>query len=302
MDAHTSHPRLHILTALLPIVALLAAMGSIQFGAATAQQLFPIVGAQGATALRVSLAAILLLAIRRPSIKGLTAARIRVIALYGASLGAMNLLFYLALRTIPLGVAVAVEFVGPLAVAAASHRSKLDILWLVLAAAGLIALAPFAGGPHLDPEGLLLVLGAAFFWALYILFGRKAGEAGPGVATALGMAVAALVVAPFGLAHAGLRLFSPALLPLALAVAVLSSALPYSLEMVALTRLPKATFGALMSVEPAVAALFGWLMLGQRLNLRQELAIACIIAASAGATVTLVADHRRSALAEAAPP
>jgi len=299
LEKSSSRNPIDILTALPPIGALLAAMGSIQFGAATAQRLFPIVGAQGATALRVTLAAIMLLAVRRPSLKGLSPAQIRAIVLYGASLGAMNLLFYLALRTIPLGVAVAVEFIGPLAVVAASHRGKMDILWLVLAATGLVALTPFAGGARLDPTGLLLVLGAAFFWALYILFGRKAGEAGPGVATAIGMAVAALVVAPFGLAHAGMSLFSPALLPLALAVAVLSSALPYSLEMVALTRLPKSTFGTLMSVEPAVAAVFGWLLLGQRLSLRQEAAIACIIAASAGATVTLVSGRKPNALADA---
>jgi inner membrane transporter RhtA len=288
MGVQPSETRIDILAALLPVAALLAAMASIQFGAATAQRLFPMVGAQGATTLRVSLAAILLMLIRRPSLKGLTRAGIRAIALYGASLGAMNLLFYMALRTIPLGVAVAVEFIGPLAVVAASHRGKLDILWLTLAAAGLAALAPFAGGARLDPTGLLLALGAAFFWALYILFGRKAGEAGSGAATALGMTVAALMVAPFGVAHAGTGLFSPTLLPLALAVAVFSSALPYSLEMVALTRLPKATFGTLMSLEPAIGALFGWLLLGQHLTLRQEAAIACIIAASAGATATLV--------------
>ena len=258
-------------------------MVSIQVGAALAQSLFPVIGAQGTTALRVSLAALILLAIHRPSLKGLD----RSILLYGLSLGAMNLLFYLSLRTVPLGVAVAVEFTGPLVLSAASHRSRLDILWLVVAAVGLIALAPF-GAAAVDPVGLLLALGAGLFWALYILFGQKAGQGAPGAATSLGMAVAALVAFPFGLVHSGAALFDPAHLPVALAVAVLSSALPYSLEMFALTRLPRPTFGALMSLEPAAGAVAGWVMLGQHLTLRQDLAIAAIIAASSGAAIGYV--------------
>ncbi len=192
----------------------------------------------------------------------------------------------------PLGVAVAVEFTGPLVVAAASHRSRLDVLWLILAAAGLLALAPI--GPNLtgkgavDPVGLLLALGAGLFWALYILFGQKAGETGSGAATSLGMVAAALVVLPFGVAQAGAGLLQPSLLPIAISVAVLSSALPYTLEMAALTRLPRATFGTLMSLEPAAAALAGWLMLGQTLTLRQELAITAIIVASGGAAFSFV--------------
>ena len=276
-----------IVVAALPIGALLMAMASIQVGAATAQQLFPRVGAQGTTALRVTLAAAILLAVRRPSLRGLTGAQLRMIGVYGATLGAMNLMFYMSLRTIPLGVAVAVEFTGPLVLAALSHRGRLDLLWLVLAAAGLAALAPFGRGA-LDPQGLALALGAGVFWALYIFVGQKAGAADPGAATALGMVVAAAVVVPFGLAQAGAHLFDPALLPIALTVAVLSSALPYSLEMFALTRLPRATFGILMSFEPAMGALSGWTLLGQHLTLRQGLAIACIILASGGAAATLV--------------
>jgi inner membrane transporter RhtA len=238
-------------------------------------------------------AAILLL-IHRPPLTALAHGHLKAIALYGAALGAMNLLFYLSLRTIPLGVAVAVEFSGPLVVAALAQRSRLDILWLALAAAGLVALAPLSAGTSaLDPVGLLYALGAGLFWALYILFGQKAGAAGQGAATAWGMTAAACVVVPFGVAHAGAALLSPAVLPLAAAVAVLSSALPYSLEMFALTRLPRVTFGTLMSLEPAVAALMGWLILGQHLTLRQEAAIACIIAASAGAAATLVRARAR---------
>jgi inner membrane transporter RhtA len=278
--------------AVLSIAALAASMASIQVGAALAQRLFPLVGAQGTTALRVTLAAAILLLIHRPSAKSLSGAQLRTIALYGLSLGAMNLLFYLSLRTVPLGVAVAVEFTGPLVLAAASHRSRLDLLWLVLAAAGLLALAPI--GPQLtgkgavDPAGLLLALGAGVFWALYILFGQKAGEIGSGAATSLGMAAAAVLVLPFGVAQAGAGLLQPSLLPIAISVAVLSSALPYTLEMAALTRLPRSTFGALMSLEPAIGALAGWIMLGQALTLRQELAIAAIIVASGGAAFSVV--------------
>lgn len=273
------------------ILALLGSMCSIQIGAALAQHLFPIVGAPGTTALRVSLAALILLAIRRPSLR-LDRASWRALVLYGASLGLMNLCFYLALRTIPLGVAVAVEFIGPLVVAAASHRSRLDILWLALAAAGLLLLAPlgapFQSAGPLDPMGLLLALAAGVFWGLYILFGQQAGKIGEGAASALGMAIAALIVLPFGAASAGARLLDPHLLPLALTVAVLSSALPYSLEMFALTRLPRATFGTLMSLEPAIGALSGFVLLGQQLSLRQGAAIAAIIAASAGAALSLI--------------
>ena len=263
-------------------------MVSIQVGAALAQHLFPAVGAPGTTALRVSLAALILLAIRRPSLRGLDRPSLMAVVLYGASLGLMNLCFYLALRTVPLGVAVAVEFTGPLVVAAASHRSRLDILWLVLAAGGLGLLAPW-GGQAIDPVGLLWALGAGLFWGLYILFGQAAGRIGEGAASALGMAVAAFVVIPFGVASAGARLAEPALLPLALSVAVLSSALPYSLEMFALTRLPRATFGTLMSLEPAIGALAGFVLLGQQLSVRQGGAIAAIILASAGAAVSLIA-------------
>ncbi|MGZ6012770.1 MAG: EamA family transporter [Caulobacteraceae bacterium] len=270
------------------ILALLGSMVSIQVGAALAQHLFPLVGAQGTTALRVGLAALILLAIRRPRLKGLRGRDLGALGLYGACLGLMNLCFYLALRTVPLGVAVAVEFTGPLVVAAASQRSRLDILWLVLAASGLLLLTPL-GGQALDPMGLLLALGAGVFWGLYIPFGQAAARIGGGAATAFGMVVAAVIVIPFGVASAGMRLLDPAALPLALAVAVLSSALPYSLEMFALPRLPRATFGTLMSLEPAIGALSGFLLLGQQLSLRQGAAIAAIIAASAGAALRLIA-------------
>jgi inner membrane transporter RhtA len=270
------------------ILAILGSMVSIQVGAALAQHLFPIVGAPGTTTLRVVLAALILLAVRRPSLRGLDRAALRALLLYGASLGLMNLCFYLALRTTPLGVAVALEFTGPLVVAAASHRSRVDILWLLLAASGLALLAPW--GAHApDPIGLLWALGAGLFWGLYILFGQAAGKIAEGAAAALGMTVAAVVVIPFGALSAGSKLLDPALLPLALAVAVLSSALPYSLEMFALTRLPRSTFGTLMSLEPAIGALAGFALLDQQLSPRQGGAIAAIILASAGAALSMIA-------------
>lgn len=279
--------------AAIPILALLGSMGSIQVGAALAQRLFPVVGAPGTTTLRVCLAALILLVVRRPSWRGLDRAALRALVLYGGALGLMNLSFYLALRTIPLGVAVAVEFVGPLVVAAASHRGRLDILWLVLAATGLALLAPF-GRQALDPAGLLLALAAGAFWGLYIVFGQAAGRFGEAAASAFGMVVAALVVLPFGVASAGVRLLDPALLPLALAVAVLSSALPYSFEMFALARIPRTTFGTLMSLEPAVGALSGFLLLGQHLTLRQGVSIAAVILASAGAALSLIVAKART--------
>ncbi len=289
------------LTQAAPFIALMGSMASIHTGAALAQSLFPKVGAEGATALRVGLAAVILLAIRRPSPRGLTPGQWRMILLYGVALGAMNLLFYQSLRTVPLGVAVAVEFTGPLLLSACSHRSKLDIVWVLLAGAGFLALAPIGGARALDPLGLAFALGAGGCWALYIVFGQRAGAVEPGAATAFGMTAAAVVAAPFGLLHAGAALFNPALLPLAFAVAVLSSAVPYSLEMFALVRLPRATFGTLMSLEPAVGALAGWLILGQHLDARQILAITAIILASGGAAATWVTGRRKAAETAAIP-
>ena len=279
-----------ILTALMPIAALVLAMVSIQTGAALALSLFPKIGAQGAVGLRVGLAALILLAIHRPDLRP-TRTALAVILPYGLALGLMNLAFYMALRTVPLGVAVAVEFSGPLAVAALSQRGRWDLLWLGLATAGLLALAPWGrAGAAADPVGLLLALTAGLFWALYIAFGQMAARVGGGV-TASGMTIAALVTVPAGLIHAGARLFDPALLPLGLVVAVLSSALPYSLEIYGLGRLPKATFSTLMSLEPAIGALSGALLLGQHLTLREDAAIAAIVAASLGAAATFAASR-----------
>lgn len=269
----------------LPILALVAGMISITSGAALAKSLFPVIGATGVTALRVGFSALILLAVWRPWRRSLERGGIGVIVLYGAALGLMNLLFYLSLRTIPLGIAVAIEFTGPLAVALAGSRRALDFAWIGLAVLGLGLLLPLGDTATLDPTGAALALGAGLCWAGYIVFGQRAGRAGGGRAVSLGMLVAALVVAPVGLGQAGTELFTPSILATGFVIAVLSSALPYSLEMFALTRLPRPAFGVLMSLEPAVASLAALALLGERLTLVQWGAIGCIVAASAGITV-----------------
>jgi inner membrane transporter RhtA len=199
----------------------------------------------------------------------------------------MNLFFYSSLDRIPLGIAVALEFTGPLAVAMAASRRPIDFVWIVLAAFGLIAILPMGtGSQRLDPVGIGYALAAGVCWAIYIVFGQKAGNAHGGQTTAIGTVVGAIVIVPFGIAHAGAALLSPALLPAAITVALLSTALPYSLEMYALTRLPTRTFGVLMSGDPALGALSGLIFLGEKLSIVQWVAIASIMLASAGSAQT----------------
>lgn len=271
---------------LLPVTALLTGMVSLQGGAAIAKSLFPTVGAAGTASLRVGFSALVLIAVWRPWRRSLSARDAGWIALYGAALGAMNLLFYLALTRLPIGPAVAIEFAGPLLLALAGSRRRTDLAWIALAVLGLGLLLPLGGAGGLDPVGIALALAAGAAWALYILFGQRAGQADGGQAVALGMLTAALVVAPAGLAQAGAAIVSPTALVLGFAVALLSSALPYSLEMVALRRLDRTTFGILMSLEPAVAALLANLLIGEALTPVQWLAIILVIAASAGITAS----------------
>ncbi|RDI97430.1 threonine/homoserine exporter RhtA [Dyella solisilvae] len=281
-------PRSSTAPLLLAIACLLVAMASYQCGAALAKRLFPLVGAQGATAFRLGLAGLIMVLARRPWRSTRPNADWRVLWGYGLSLGVMNLVFYMALRTIPLGIAVALEFTGPLAIAIFHSRRAVDFVWIALAVTGLLLLLPLREQAHaLDPVGVMFALAAGVGWALYILFGQKAGVAYGRDAVTLGILIGALVAVPTGIAHAGSALFSIALLPLGLGVAILSSALPYSLEMIALTRLPARTFSVLLSLEPAVAALAGAAFLGERLNLQQWVAVAAIIAASGGVALSV---------------
>lgn len=281
-------PQRSLASTLFPVGLLLIAMTSIQSGAALAKSMFPVVGAQGTTTLRLIFASFIMLLLLRPWRAKLTFASLRTVIVYGVALGGMNLLFYMSLQTVPLGIAVALEFTGPLAVAIFASRRVLDFLWIALAILGLLLLIPTGetrGGIDLLGAGYALAAGVC--WALYILFGQKAG-ADNGVQTAaLGVMIAALVVSPIGIAHAGAALLTPALMPVALAVAILSTALPYTLEMVALTKIPTRTFGTLMSIEPAIGALSGLLFLHEHLSLTQWLAILCIILACVGATTTI---------------
>jgi len=266
---------------------LIVAMASFQVGAALAKTLLPVVGASGAAALRLAFATVMLMGVWRPWRMRPSAAEARTIVLYGLALGLMNLMFYAALRTVPLGIAVALEFTGPLALAMMASRRRSDFLWIALAALGVYELLPFGqGSGALDPKGIAFALGAGVCWALYILFGQKAGAAHGGVTTALGMLVGAIVVVPIGVMHAGDKLLSISIWPTALIVAFLSSALPYSLEMFALTRLPTRTFGVLMSGDPALGALSGLCFLGERLSLVQWAAILSIMIASGGSAAT----------------
>jgi inner membrane transporter RhtA len=259
-------------------------MVSFQVGATFAKQLIPTLGSPGTTALRLGLSALLLVALQRPWRSMPARSAWPMLLAYGVSLGAMNSVFYLALRTIPLGVAVAIEFVGPLAVAVLASRRRVDYLWVALAAIGLSLLLPIApGNTALDPAGVLYALAAGVGWALYIVFGQKAGQVQGASASTWGLVIAALLTVPVGIADAGAQLFDPAVLPFGLGVAIFSSALPYTLEMIALRRLSSKTFGTLMSFEPAIAAIAGVAILSERLTLTQWLAIGAIISASVGA-------------------
>ena len=291
-DEHNNSPPLPTLpkkaSPLVAILLLLIAMLSLQGGASLAKTLFPVVGPQGVTALRLGLGSILLLLYFRPWRFKMRGGNFRALLMYGLALGCMNYSFYLALRTVPLGIAVALEFTGPLAVAMFSSRRPVDFVWVALAVAGLLFLLPLgqsAGGVDLKGACFALIAGAC--WAVYILAGQRAGSSyGPGTA-AMGSVIAAIIFFPIGVAQAHTSIFTWEILPLGLLIALLTSAIPYSLEMMALTKLPAKTFGTLMSMEPAMAALSGIIFLGEFLTASQWLGLAAIIAASAGSTLTI---------------
>ncbi|MCJ2183095.1 EamA family transporter [Novosphingobium sp. 1949] len=271
--------------ALLSGVAILTAQVSITLGAALAKSVFAQSGPETVAALRTVLAASLLALLVRPKVRTLAAATLGWVALYGLALGGMNLLIYEALRRLPIGIAVGVEICGPLCVALAGARSAREALWPLLAACGLAVLIPWPGRGHpLDPAGLGFALGAACCWAMYIVFGRRASRAGSGTAVALGMLAACLVTVPSALAaHAALP---PApVWAAALGVAMLSSVFPYLLEMRAMAALPARVVGLISSAAPAIAALVGYIALGEALTPLQLLAIALLITAAAGCSL-----------------
>ncbi|MBO4155834.1 threonine/homoserine exporter RhtA [Enterobacter kobei] len=272
----------------LPVAVILIAMLSIQSGASLAKSLFPLVGAPGVTALRIVLGTAILVAIFKPWRLRFKKEQRLPLLFYGLSLGAMNYMFYLSIQTIPLGIAVALEFTGPLAVALFSSRRPVDFIWVVLAVLGLWFLLPLGQNvTEIDLTGAALALGAGACWAVYILTGQRAGEEHGPATVALGSVIAAIVFAPIGMAQATASIWQWSVMPIGLAVAVLSTALPYSLEMIALTRLPTRIFGTLMSMEPALAAISGMVFLGETLTFTQTLALCSIIAASMGSTLTM---------------
>jgi inner membrane transporter RhtA len=266
-----------------PTVLVLLGIVSAQMGSALAKDLFSAVGSFGAVALRLFFAAVVLTAVWRPSLR-MSRRTWAVVIGYGVVLGTMNLCFYQALSRIPLGIAVTTEFLGPLMVALAGSRRWLDAFWALLAAAGVGLL--MEGGGHVDIIGFLFALAAGTCWGLYILAGAALGRhTSEGDGLALAMAVAALVVVPFGVVSSGTALIRPWVLVAALGVALLSSVVPYSLDLEALRKIPPRVFGILMSLEPAVAALMGLVVLQESLSWSQWFAVLFVVAASMGATL-----------------
>lgn len=272
----------------MPVAVILIAMMSIQSGASLAKSLFPLVGAPGVTALRIALGTLILVVVFKPWRLRFRKEQRLPLLFYGLALGGMNYMFYLSIQTIPLGIAVALEFTGPLAVALFSSRRPVDFIWVVLAVLGLWFLLPLGQSvSQIDLTGAALALGAGACWAVYILTGQRAGEEHGPATVALGSLIAAVIFVPIGMAQATDSIWQWSILPVGLAVAILSTALPYSLEMIALTRLPTRIFGTLMSMEPALAAISGMIFLGETLTLVQTLALCSIIAASMGSTLTM---------------
>jgi inner membrane transporter RhtA len=274
-----------MLTSVPSPALVVGAIGSVQFGAAIATTLFNRIGPSGAVALRLSLATVVLVGIWRPAFRGRPPREYALACTFGLVLGVMNLSFYESIHRIPLGIAVTIEFVGPLLVAVFGSRRASDFIWVVLAAIGIVAL--MHGDTHsLNTVGVLLALAAGLLWGGYILINARVGrEFNGGAGLALAMCMATLVTLPVGLAQAGSKLFEPHALLLGAAVAMLSSVIPYSFELEALRRIATNIFGVLMSIEPGMAALAGFVVVGQKLSGREIVGIAFVVAASIGASL-----------------
>lgn len=271
----------------LPFGLVVLSVIGFQLGAALARPLFEHAGAAGTSALRLGFAAVILCLAIRPWRRPIDTGLYGSLLIYGLCLAGLNLFFYMAIRSIPLGLTVAIEFLGPLGLAIAGSRRPIDFLWAVLAAAGIVLLLPITPfGTALDPVGLCFAGASACCWMGYIVFGQKVGQALPAQAgVAIGVAVAALAILPIGIVQSGGSLLRLDVWPMALVIAVISGALPYVFEMAALKRLPSRVFGVLMSLEPACGAVFGFLILGQHLTPVQGAAILAIMAASAGVAI-----------------
>ena len=276
----------------LPVAALIGSLITLSVGTSLAKSLFPFVGAEGTTTYRLIFSTLLLMAFWRPWRRTWSWSEAPLLVMFGATLGVMNLLFYSAIKTVPFGLAIAIEFTGPLAVALWSSKKPLDFVWIVLAVLGMGLILPLSqhmgveSPASLDPVGIGFALGAGFCWAMYIVIGQRVADRIGAFATPMGMLVAAVVVTPFGIGVAGTSLLNVEWMLIGLGIALLSSAIPYSFEMYSLKHLPKQTFSILLSLEPAVGALAGWLVLAEQLSTQQLCAIGLIMAASMGSAMT----------------
>lgn len=273
---------------IFPVILIILSMVSLVSGASLAKQLFSAIGSESTSVIRLGVAALFLTIIWRPWRTKLNRGQLKIIAIYGICLGVMNFLFYMAIARLPLGIAIAIEFIGPLSVAIYLSRKAYDFLWAILAIAGIVLILPLSAvqGP-VDIVGVIYALGAAAAWALYVIQGKKAATAThSGVVTSLGMTAGFVAVFPFGATNIPMVFSSSTLVLTAIGVGILSSAIPYSLEMVALKKIESKHFGLLMSMEPAIGAIGGYLYLNEQLTTLQLLAIFCIIAASVGSTIT----------------
>lgn len=269
-----------------PIPAVLLSIISVQCGAAIAKGLFPQIGAAATASLRIGLSAIILMLAFRPNLSKLNFKQWKYVILYGICLGTMNMVFYLAIARIPVGLGVTLEFVGPLLLAIIGSKKPVDFLWVILAAAGIALIAPWTN-TGLDIAGVLLALLAGVFWAGYIILGGRISKIMKGGdAVAIGMIFATIVILPFGIFGGGLGQLNPKLLGLGAALALLSSAIPFTLEMRALKQLPARTFSILMSLEPAMASLAALVFLNEYLSLKECFAVAFVVIASAGSSLT----------------
>ncbi|MFC3562439.1 EamA family transporter [Pedobacter jamesrossensis] len=269
-----------------PVPAVLVSIVSVQGGAAIAKGIFPVLGAAATSSLRIVLSAVILTIFNKPNLKEVTVAQWKAVSLYGLMLGAMNIIFYLAIERIPLGLGVTLEFIGPLTLALTGSKRVLDFLWVVLAALGIVLIAPWSSD-GVDLVGVLLALLAGAFWAGYIVMGGRISKImDGGTAVTIGMLFASALVLPIAIWDGLLTNLRPGFLLSGLALALLSSAIPFTLEMNALRKMPAKTFSILMSLEPAAAALSGMIFLHEYLSLYEWLAVALVVIASAGATLT----------------